>query len=111
MNELFACLMVTAITAIIGAVAIAFLNFLLKRRIIKSGLLDEKYLQLLTNQENKLAALKWGIIFLFSGLGLIVIGLLPYQADTSPIPWGVEVIFTGLGFLVYYLLVRKDNRP
>lgn len=110
MQELFAHLMITAVVAIMAVVAIEFLNYLLRRRIIKSGKLDENYIRLLTKQVGKTSALKWGVLFLFSGLGLIFIGFLPYEADKSPIPWGVEVIFTGIGFLVYYLLVKKENR-
>jgi hypothetical protein len=109
MEELFAHLMITAVMAIMAMVAIEFFNYLLRRRIIKSGNLDEIHLRLLKKQATNSSSLKWGILFLFSGLGLIFIGFLPYKADTSPIPWGVEVIFTGVGFLVYYLLVRKQQ--
>jgi len=109
MEELFGFFMITAVTGIIAVVGMEFMNYLLKRRIIKSGKLDENYLRLLTKQGNKVSALKWGILFLFAGLGLVVIGLLPFQAETSPIPWGVEVIFIGAGFLTYFLLIRKDK--
>ncbi len=111
MSELFAHLMITAVMAIIAMTVIEFMNFLLKRRILKSGQVDDKHLQLLTRQQSKHAVLKWGIIFVVSGIGLVVNGLLPFNPETSPIPWGIEVIFIGLGFLLYYLLVRKSDQP
>lgn len=109
MEALFGFFMITAVTGIIAVVGMEFMNYLLKRRIIRSGKLDEQYLRLLTKQGNKVSSLKWGIIFLFGGIGLVVIGLLPFEAETSPIPWGVEVIFIGAGFLTYFLLIRKDK--
>lgn len=109
MQELFAHFMITAVTAILAVVGIELMNYLLKRRIIRSGKLDENYLRLLTRQYNKISSLKWGILSLFGGLGLIIIGTLPFNAETSPIPWGIEVIFIGAGFLTYYLLIRNDK--
>ena len=110
MQELPAHLMVTAVMAIIGTVTIEFMNFLLKRRTIKSGQVEEHHVRLLLSKTNKYSALKWGILFLFGGLGLIVLGLLPFNAETSPVPWGIEVVFLGAGFLTYYRLIRKTDR-
>lgn len=102
--------MVTAVVAILGAVAMEFMTFLLKRRILKSGQLDEHHVRLFANRTNKFSALKWGILLVFGGLGLLVLGFLPFKADASPVPWGIEVIFVGLGFLLYYLVIRKVDR-
>lgn len=110
MQELSAHIMVTVVIIVIGMVALEFMNFLLKRRTIKMGKLDEQHVKLLINRPGKYAALKWGILLLFGGFGLVLIGLLPYDAETSPIPWGIEVIFLGLGFLVYYGIIRKMDR-
>ncbi|MEO5563156.1 MAG: DUF6249 domain-containing protein [Chitinophagaceae bacterium] len=109
MEELFAHLMITAVIAILAVVAMEFLNFLLRRRAIKSGHLDEIHLRLLTSKVGKFSALKWGILFLSGGLGLVVIGFMPQDAEKSPVPWGIEVIFIGIGLLVYYLLIKKEE--
>lgn len=109
MQEILPFFMVTAVTGIVAAFGIAFLNFLLKRRIIKSGNLDENYLRLLKKEDNIISALKWGIILSFSGIGLLLIGFLPFDPETSPIPYGIEIICVGLGFLTYYLLIRKEK--
>lgn len=110
MQELFAHLMITAVVAIIGKVSIEFLNFLLRRRVIKSGFMTEEYLNILRRKTGKLSIMKWGIILFFTGCGLVVLGFLPYSAETSPIPWGVEIIFIALGFLVYYMFIRKEEQ-
>ena len=102
--------MVTAVMAIIGMVSIEFMNFLLKRRTIKMGRLDEQHVKLLTSRTGRYSVLKWGILFIFGGLGLVILGFLPYNAETSPIPWGIEVILLGLGFLVYYGIIRRLER-
>ncbi len=109
MQELFAHIMITAVTAIMAVTAMEVMNFLLKRRIIKSGRLDQNYLELLTKKSKQTNAFKWGILALFAGLGLIVIGCLPFDPEKSPIPWGVELISIGIGFLVYYMLTLKNN--
>ena len=111
MVELFSHIMITLVIAIMATLITEFFNFLLKRRIIKSGQLNEHYVRLLTRQTGKSSALKWGILFLCGGIGLVIIGMLPFKADESPIPWGIEVVCIGAGFLVYYLLVKNDERP
>lgn len=99
----------TATAAIIAIVIIGFLNFLLKKKIIESGKLDENYLELLNKRTDNINMLKWGILFLSGGIGLVVLGFLPYYADQSPIPWGIEAIFLSAGFLIYYLIVRNTK--
>ncbi|MCW3466093.1 hypothetical protein [Chitinophaga nivalis] len=108
-EEIYAYAMVTAVMAMLTLIVIAFLNFLLKRRIIDAGQINEYYIKLLNKQPDALGTLKWGILFLFGGLGLIVTGFLPYP-ESSPIPWGVEAVALAAGFLVYYLIVRKQQQ-
>lgn len=53
--------------------------------------------------------LKWGIILLFGGTGLIVLEFIPYN-ENSPLPYGVMTIFVSLGFLSYYFLIRNRKK-
>jgi hypothetical protein len=88
-------------------VVIAILNYSLKAKILKSGYKEEEYIKLLrTAFEYRSSALKWGILLLFAGIGLVIIAYLPDQASFS---FGVEVIVIGLGFITYYLIARKEN--
>ncbi len=99
--------------ALFGAtviIVIAILNFILKMRLISSGNKDEYYIKLLTGSfEYKSSALKWGLILLFGGIGLVVIEFIPGgKVYGSPLPFGIEAIFLSIGLLVYYLIVRKE---
>ncbi len=98
-----------AVTAIL---LIAILNFILKMRLINSGQTDPEVLKVLSNSFNqKIAPLKWGIILLSSGIGLILIYFIPSANQyESPLPYGIEMIFIAIGFLAYYFIAntRRD---
>lgn len=105
---LFIWMIITAIA--IAVIIIAFLNFLLRRRIIEAGIQDENYIKLLSKSfDFKLNTLKWGIILLFGGLGMICIEFIPFELDASPLPYGVEALFLAGGFLIYYLIANKKQ--
>jgi len=96
------------ITAI---VVIAILNFILKNRLINSGLTNPEILNSLGQSFNhKVAVLKWGLILFFGGIGLVVINYIPDAQVDSPLPYGIEMIFIAAGFLSYYFLVRKSEK-
>lgn len=111
MKHIAPFIVMIAILMIIGFVIVSLLNYRLKKRIIESGPIDENSLKFL----NKLSGfgpevLKWGIILLFGGIGLVLLEFIPYKAEESSLPYGIEAIFIAIGFLVYYfLVVRKDK--
>ncbi|HEX8378025.1 MAG TPA: DUF6249 domain-containing protein [Pedobacter sp.] len=109
-EELAPFIMVTALGVLIAVIIIAFLNFMLRWKILASGHVDEKLLELLKRSDDKQTMLKWGLVLLFGGIGLIVLQFLPFYAEQSPLPWGIEIIFIAVGFLAYYLIVRKGKR-
>ena len=57
------------------------------------------------------AALKWGIVLVSLGVGLMVSQYLPGRFD-EPLAWGVVLVFGGVGLLAYFAaaraLVRRD---
>jgi hypothetical protein len=109
MEEIGAFIMITAVSAIIAFILVAFMNFLLKWKVLSSGQVDEQSLELIKKQSDKYLMLRWGILLLFGGLGLMVLQFVPYYADQSPLPWGIEAIFLAIGFLVYYAIVKKEK--
>ncbi|MBZ4189473.1 hypothetical protein [Niabella beijingensis] len=109
MEGILSFFMIVAVVAILAGVGIEFMNYLLKRRLIRSGQLDEPYLRLLTRKNNLLSSLKWGILLLFGGAGLIVIGSLSLDWERSAVPWGIETVFIAAGFLVYYLIASRNK--
>ena len=85
-----------------------FTDYHLKKRMVELGHVDEKVSNILGNQEElTYSSLKWGLIILFGGLGLILLEFISYDID-SPFPFGVEAVFIALGFLLYYFIVKKE---
>ena len=93
-----------------GTVSIinAFLNYKLKRKLIESGQVNDTSINILGEQEEgRYSALKWGLVVLFGGLGLVILEFIPHHVN-SPFPYGLVSSFVALGFLIYYFLVRKE---
>lgn len=101
--------MITVVCYIIGLVITEFLNYLLKRLIIKTGQVNEETFKMLKTKTALSSNLKWALILLFGGIGLLCVGFFPYQFSTSAIPWGIEAIFIALGLFLYILINRKYN--
>ncbi len=101
-NTSVAIVFISVVTAVAGIV-VAILNYSLKIKIIKSGRVDDNTIKLLTaqNSDSHLTILKWGLILLMGGIGLIVLEFLPYSAN-SPLPYGIEGVFLAIGLLLYY---------
>jgi hypothetical protein len=89
---------------------IAILNHRIKIRMIRSGFVDENAVKILNklNYDLKVDALKWGLILLFGGAGLVVMDYMHLQPD-STLPYGIETLFLAAGFLAYYLTTRKSK--
>ena len=94
---------------IIGIVR-AFTRYRLRRRMINSGIVDEQSIRVLYQQEDDYrTALKWGLITLFAGIGLIIISIFDMDGD-SVLPYGIEAVSVSLGFLIYYVIVRGEQK-
>src|ERR1700730_13422041 len=98
-----------ALTIVI--VIISILNHRIKMRMIKDGHVDDNSIKILSQQNNgfKLDTLKWGIILLFGGIGLIILEYVPYNYN-SPLPFGIETVCLAVGFLVYYFIASRKNK-
>ena len=111
---------VTAIVFVgIYQVIKVFTDYLLKRKIIiaghidKAGILDTPK----DKEENSYPTLKWGLVTLFAGLGLLVIALIDrgenmdwIHGSNSYLPIGIELIAISLGFLVYFVITRFGKK-
>jgi hypothetical protein len=108
-------LMPLAILGTFGGVVIFFArtitDYILKKRLIDKGLVNEEGLRLFKKDlsvANKLSSLKWGLIILFGGLSLVLLEFLPYDSS-STLPYGMVAFFVAVGFLIYYYVVRKEE--
>ena len=101
-----------------------FTDFLLKRKIIKSGhfekaeILSYKELEP-TGEGNKYPSLKWGLVAFFAGLGFILINQMSPSMHTgeyynfmqdSILPFGIELVCISMGFIIYFVIVNFSNR-
>lgn len=107
MNHLEPVLVVGTVFFTLAYIIETILKYRLRSRIVSSGLTDEKLIKGLfaSKVDNRYSTLKWGLILLFAGVGLILLEYIPYEYD-SPLPYGIEGTFIALGFLVYYFLVN-----
>jgi hypothetical protein len=97
-----------------------FTDFLLKRKIIKAGHLDKAGIlspvPVLT-EENRYPTLKWGLVSLMAGAGLILIEILSrkiiisWEDDRySFLAVGIELVFISAGFLIYFFIVNSRKQ-
>ena len=84
-----------------------------RRKLIEARVSDD-VIRTLFRKENDpemFAALKWGIVLVALGLGLIASEQL-HLSFQEPMAWGVVLVFGGGGLLAYYAiaraLVRRD---
>jgi hypothetical protein len=112
-------IVILGIALAIVIVIMAILNHRVKMRMIKEGHVDENSIKILSQQNGfKLDTLKWGIILLFGGIGLIILEYIPHSYDLdsrynyrgSPLPFGVEIVCLAVGFLVYYFIARNMTK-
>jgi hypothetical protein len=81
----------------------------IKKKMLEVGKVDidpELMKTMLGQNESSISSLKWGIVGLFSGLGLLIINLIS-DLDAPALFFGIEIISASLGFITYFLLYRK----
>jgi hypothetical protein len=91
-------------------VIIASFDYRLKKQLLNSNRTDLDISKILAKKPHSgTELLKWGLIALFGGIGLVVLEFIPYNLKSSSLPYGVEAIFLSIGFLTYYFLVKKKE--
>ena len=87
----------------------AITDYQLRRKLIQLGHVDRSSVSVLQPAgSNRLSPLKWGLVILFGGIGLIIISLANVDHD-SPLPFGIEAVCIAVGFLVYYFISRNAD--
>jgi hypothetical protein len=85
-----------------------------RMRLIEKGLPPEEvkaYFANETKQSNPFAALKWGILLTFIGLGIFLGNLFEEMYDVGEgIIFGVVVFSAGLGFLIYFAIANAKTK-
>lgn len=110
MKNLAPFIVMIAILIAISVIIVVLTNYELKKKILNKENIDDKMFVILNNLTGfGSEMLKWGIILLFGGIGLIVLEFIPYN-ENSPLPYGVMTVFVSLGFLSYYFLVKNQKK-
>lgn len=83
-------------------------DYILKKRMIDKGFVNEDTQAIFKKHSttNQYSALKWGLLALSGGIGLIVIDYLNVDME-STLPFGILSVSLSVGFLVYYFLVKQ----
>ena len=95
-------------------------DYFLKRKLIKAGQYDKVGIlearSTVSEESNKYPSLKWGLVALMTGIGLIVIEIMrasnPYMwnVENAVLPFGILLVFISAGFLLYFFFMnRKKN--
>jgi hypothetical protein len=111
-------LITTIVFAGIYQIIKAFTDFLLKRKLIIKGNIDKAGILEETKdlEENSYPTLKWGLVTLFGGLGLLTIAMIDrnglefIDGRTSYLSVGIELIAISIGFLLYFFIVRMIKK-
>jgi len=101
---------IVAIISVFGSTILfvsVLTNYSLKKKLIDKNMVNEEASNLFKKENHKLDALKWGLIILFGGLGLIVIDAMNLDADDA-MTWGIEGVSIAVGFLLYYFVAKKE---
>lgn len=110
MKNLAPFIVMIAILIAISVMIVVMTNYQLKKKILDRENIDDKMFVILNNLTGfNSEMLKWGIILLFGGIGLIVLQFLPYD-ENSALPYGVMTVFVALGFLTYYFLLKGQKK-
>lgn len=83
-------------------------DYNLRKKMVDKGYVNEENKHLLAkhNDDNKYSSLKWGLLVLSAGIGLVIIDYLPRKHD-SVLPFGIFAICVSLGFLIYFLIIKN----
>lgn len=107
MNAFWDVFPVIIIFPTIGLIVKWVLEYRLKKDLIEKGMVDEKvkYLSLNTFSRSGMSSLKWGLVALFVGIGIIAIRLFPYYIE-GEVVLGVMLISAGAALLLYYFIAN-----
>jgi len=112
-----------AIITVIGIIAYGIISLVkliteykLKRRLVEKAEVNEGFSTALEEslksispkvEQNRYPTLKWGLVFLSVGIGLITLNFVDYDHRSS-LPFGILSACAALGFLIYYFLMKNE---
>ncbi|MFT3980260.1 MAG: hypothetical protein QM687_07315 [Ferruginibacter sp.] len=108
MKKLAPFIVMIVILVVIAFIVVVITNYHLKKRALDKGPIDSNTIRIFESLHSYgEEMLKWGLVLLFGGAGLVILEFLPYD-ENSPLPYGVEIICVALGMLTYHKLLKKQ---
>jgi len=99
--------------ALVAYIAKLIRDTRIRRKALESPLSEEKIEELLGKggwtEPSTRSALKWGLVVLALGAGLLFVDLLTISFE-SPVAYAVLLLATGIALLGYYLIEQDDER-
>lgn len=91
----------------------ALTDYYLRKKMVEKGLVGEDAVKILTkevNEVNRYSSLKWGLIILSAGIGLVLVEMFGGWYRNSSLPLGILSISISIGFLAYYFIVKNSRK-
>lgn len=110
--NIYELLMPIAVLGSLGAGVVLFArtmtNYYLRKKMVEKGYVNPENDILLKNlnSTNKMEPLKWGLLILSGGIGLVLIEIFGLR-ENSTLPFGIFAICLSLGFLAYFIIAKN----
>jgi hypothetical protein len=90
------------------------MDYKIKRNLIEKGLVNEKVRFLSRHANGQTDSIKWGLILVGAGVGLVGAAFLPYRYQSDEIKIGLVAMMAGLGLIIHYFIAmlasKKDTK-
>jgi hypothetical protein len=91
------------------------LDYKTKKALIEKGQVNENIKFLAKHQNGFMSSLKWGLVLLGVGIGLmgykfIDLGTYSRRGDEEVVAFGLMALFAGIGLVVYYFIAMKMSK-
>ena len=91
------------IVVVAGIVLVNWFNYRLRKRVLELGPLDDRLYNLIQLfWKPGIEAMKWGLILLGAGIGLLIIHFIPERSNDLVLDFAIEIIMIALAFLCVY---------
>ncbi len=93
-----------------GVVITSRYHYRIRKGLLNRWPMEDKALEFLKLLPGGLTeALKWALILVFGGAGLIVLEFIPGANPDSPLSYGIEAIFVSIGLFIFYFSQKRKS--
>ena len=105
----FELLIPFALFFMIGYIVKVVSEYRLRKNLVEKGIIDEtiKHLYTKAEQPGILSSIKWGMILIAAGLGLLVFSTLREAGFGDEFAIAFMFIFAGIALLIYYFIAGR----